>query len=173
MEHSFKKTAVHSKKPPSSWDESYSHVLPPNFPVPFRVTGSSAVINRPSINAGSRRSFTAALQLHRSKADPPRPFSETRQDRFPAAPALCSRHVIFVLISSSDLPIISYILIKRTAVCQAVRRSICFNLIPQPAKGAFHPFAAEPDQCHPDEMDGILRYVWPLTRTPSMHHAPQ
>jgi len=148
-------------------------VLPPNFPVPLRVTGSSAVKNRPSINAGSRRSFTAALQLHRSKADPPRPFSETRQDRFPAAPALCSRHVLFVLISSSDIPIISYILIKRTAVCQAAGWSIRFILIPQPTKRVFHRFAAEPYQCHPDEMDGILQYVWPLTRTPSMHHAPQ
>ncbi|GAE04532.1 hypothetical protein JCM10914_583 [Paenibacillus sp. JCM 10914] len=89
-------TGIHenNKKPPPLWDESYAHVLPPKFPVSLRITGSSAVKRRPLTLAYAAPLRQSSHELQRSKADPPRPFSETCQDRFAATPALCARQSI-------------------------------------------------------------------------------
>lgn len=81
-----------NKKPPSLWDESYLTRYHPISPDPC---GSQA--HRPRLGAGRPLTLDHAAPLRtaerrfRSKAVPPRPFSEAVPDRFPAPPALCSR----------------------------------------------------------------------------------
>lgn len=166
-------------------------MLPPKFPAPLRATGSSAVIRRPLTlaHAASLRQpyYPDCSAQKRILQDHFPKFAKTGFQLF----RLSVQGKLFVLISSSDIPIISYILIKRAAVCQGESRSMgllcpktaCHsasyrlgcpkNAISLSMKTTPYPCAVEPCQCRLDETDGILLFAWPPARSPSARRVPQ